>query len=320
MTIEEFIDTRPQNYGVGNVNLLISSSVVDPGFDNTPIPPYTLQGIAIPNFSKEGVDISSALREIVTLRFDFTEGQINTKVIGKQKKKEYFYYLIDPVVVNTYPTQIGPGGETEYRDSEFVFVPYVQTSFNNNDYNPLINNSEGSKVNDVTKKVDRNTSQNEPTNLEAILNGTAQRAEVQNCSYTKVGLIRGRYNGTKTTAAPTQTEFNKQKFTDLVNSRFIYGNEPALAFTKFKGSTHPKDAQTSTISNLPDRKTIDIYFKSELIGPASARTYTNFPQLYSFVYTLDGNNFIRVVNSKVFANEIEKTFTLNEDGQVIQVE
>lgn len=320
MTIEDFIDTRPQNYGVGNVNLLISSSVVNPGVDDTPIPPFTLQGIAIPNFSKEGVDISSALREISTLRFDFTEGQISTQIIGKQKKQEYFYYLIEPVNVTTYPTQIGPGGETEFTDSEFVFVPYVQTSFNNNDYNPLINNSEGSKANDITVRVDRNSSQNKPTNLKAIINGTGQKAEIQNCSYTKVGLINGRYNGTKTTAAPTQTEFNKQRFIDLVRSRFIYGNEPALAFTKFKGSIHPKDANTATIETLPDRNTINVYFKSELIGPPENRTYTNFPLLYSFIYTLEGNNFKRVVNSKVFANEIESTFTINEDGQVIQVE
>ena len=320
MTIEDFIETRPQNYGKGNINLLLSSSVVNPGIDDTPVPPFTLQGIAIPNISKEGVDISSALREIETLRFDFTEGQVTTTIIGKQKKKEYFYYLIDPINVNTYPSSIGPGGETEYKDSEVVFVPYVQTSFNNNDYNPLINNSEGSKRNDTTQRVDRTTSQNKPTNLLAILQGTAEPAEIQNCSYTKVGIIRGRYNGTKTTAAPTQTEFNKQRFTDLVVSRGIDGNEPALSFTTFKGSIHPVDAKTTTVQALADRKVVDVYFKAETALSGSSITYINFPQANSFIYTVDGNNFKRVVNSKVFAVENEDTFVLNEDGQVIRIE
>ena len=317
MTIEEFIETRPQNYGTGNVNLLLSSSVANLGVDDTPIPPFTIQGVAIPNISKEGVDISSALREIQTLRFDFTEGQVSTRIVGKQKKTGYFYYLVEPIQVDTYPTQIGPGGETEFRDSEFVFVPYVQTSFNNNDYNPLINNSEGSKVNSVAKQVDRNSSQSNPTNLSAILNGSAAAAEIQNCSYTKVGLITGRYNGTKSTSAPTQTEFHKQRFTDLITSRGIEGNEPALAFTTFKGSLHSLDSPNNIITSVIERKEQDLYFNSTLILSGSTFTYPNFPIVGSFVYKSDGNKKVRVVSQKIYGIEDGSIYTVTETGEVI---
>ena len=104
MTREEFIDTDPQRYGNGRVNLLISSSVVDPVNDLTPVPPYTLQGISLPDKSKNGVNIAAALREVDRLRFEFTEGQIDVDIIGRRKRAGYFYYLIEPVTVNSYTT------------------------------------------------------------------------------------------------------------------------------------------------------------------------------------------------------------------------
>ena len=45
MTLQEFIETRPQSYGRGNINLLYSSSVS--GSDDVPIPPFHIQGLFV---------------------------------------------------------------------------------------------------------------------------------------------------------------------------------------------------------------------------------------------------------------------------------
>jgi len=106
-------------------------------------------------------------------------------------------------------------------------------------------------LNSKVRKVDRQTSQFNPTNLTAILSGSAQFAEIQNCSYTKAGLINARYNGSKATSAgPIARVYNKEFFTTRINQEKIPGNEPALNLITFKASIHADDANTTVIKGL----------------------------------------------------------------------
>ena len=88
MTELEFISTSPLEYG-GNVNanLLISSSVVNPGVDNTPQAPFTLVGMTVPFQDDQETKLVSALKEIDELRFNFTGGVITTKIINRKTKR-----------------------------------------------------------------------------------------------------------------------------------------------------------------------------------------------------------------------------------------
>lgn len=324
MTREEFIETAPQKYGFGRVNLLISSSVADPVNDPTPVPPYQIQGISLPDRSKNGINISPALREVDRLRFEFTEGVIDVNIIGRRKQAEYFYYLIEPINVDTYPTAVGPSDEPIVEDSDFAFVPYVTTAFNNSDYNPLINNSEGSKLNDIVQVVDRFASQGTPTNLDAILALTAEQAEIQNCAYTKVGIINARYTGTKETAAKTITEYNKEKFTTAVSGSSLVGNEPALGFKSFEGSLHPTDATDAPIRSAAERETLTIYFNTALrfttppSGSSKVATwnYPNFPDTGNILYQSDGNKMKRIVNQRVYSTANDTIYDIDETGLV----
>lgn len=323
MTREEFIETAPQKYGFGRVNLLISSSVVDPINDPTPIPPYQIQGISLPNTSKNGINISPALREVDRLRFEFTEGVIDVNIIGRRKQKEYFYYLIEPLNVNTYPTDVGPSDEPIIEDSDFAFVPYVTTAFNNSDYNPLINNSEGSKLNDIVQVVDRFASQGTPTNLQAILATKAEPAEIQNCAYTKTGIINARYTGTKETNAKTITEYNKERFTSGVTRTGLVGNEPALGFKSFEGSLHPVDATDAPIRDAAERETLTVYFNTALrystpSGSAKVSTwnYPNFPDAGNILYQSEGNKMKRIVNQRVYSTANDTIYDIDETGLV----
>lgn len=324
MTLQDFIATRPQSYGSGNANLLYSSSVVNPGVDDTPVAPFHIQGLSIPFISKGGVNVSAALKEVDEFKFDFEGGQKTAKVTGRQKKTEYFYFTIEEIITNTLPTGIDAGGNTVYNDSQFVFLPYITTGFKNNDYNPLVNNSEISKLNDVRRVADKVTSQYIPTNLPAIIDGSAQYAQIQNCSYTKAGIINSRYNGSKATAAgPVAREYNKQKFSSRIQSSFIIGNEPSLSFKEFKGSLHAHDADITTVKNInqSDREITTVYFKSEISGSHPNKTFPDFPYSGSILY-IDGtgNRLVRLAERRIYSIDTGNVFTSNLDAGVISVD
>ena len=319
MTLEEFITTNPSSYGSSNINLFYSSSISG---SDTPIPPYTITGISIQDQIGSGLDISSALKNVNSLKFDFGGDRLTANILGRQKRTGYFFFKIDPLVTNSLPTTLDLAGNVIENDSEFVFVPYIQTSFNNNNYNPLINNSEDSKRNSITQQVDRNTSQANPTNLIALLAGNANPAEIQNCSYTKVGIISSRYVGTKTTPAGPVYNFNKDAFTATVVANTIAGNSPAASFKGFEGTVYPDDADTTAIKNinLSDRIVLEIFFDAQLTGTHPTKTFPNYPSTGNFVFLTDKNRFVRSVKSKIYSIDKDEVYTTDEFGGVILVE
>lgn len=318
MTLQEFIASRPQSYGTGNANLLYSSSVS--GSDSTPIAPFHLQGLTIPFTSQEGTNVAAAFKEVTEINFTYTTGTVTAKITGRQKRSEYFYFTFDEVVVNQLPTELG--GINTFENSEFVFVPYSTLEFNNNDYNPLMNNSEGSKRNAKVQKVDRFADAVNPTNFDAILSQSAEFAEIQNCSYTKTGIINGKYNGSKFTAAGSAYELNKDFLTSYVNNNSIAGNSPAQSVKGFKGSIHSSDADTNTIKNInqSDREIVRIFFNSEISGSHPAKSFPSFPNSGSYIFTEQGNDLVRTVGSKIFSIDKGEVFTTNELGGVTLVE
>ena len=321
MTIEEFKETDPNSYGQGNINLLFSSSVVDPGINNTPLPPFVIQGFSVPYVSKEGTDISSVLRQINEIRFQFVSSSVNATVTGKQKRTNYFYYTVEDFAVNELPTEIPNLGYVQ-DDTSLVLLPYSVNNFYNSDYNPTINNSEGSKLNRVAVKVDRFSSQTIPTNLDAIIAGTATPAEIQNCSYTKMGIISSRYIGGKSTGAGPSYERNKELRTAQVLANLVPGNRPALGFKKFDGSIHSADANTSTIKSIlqADRELAEIYFNVDRIKVSGSFEFPNFPYTSSFIYTEEGNRFVRLVNSKIYSIDKGEVYRTDEFGEVTLIE
>ena len=112
MTLQEFIETRPQSYGTGNINLLYSSSVS--GSNDIPIPPFHLQGLAVPFTSKEGTSIGAALKEVEKFRFEFVTGQVTAMITERQQKNSYYYFTFEEVVVNTLPSSVDAAGNTVY--------------------------------------------------------------------------------------------------------------------------------------------------------------------------------------------------------------
>jgi len=321
MTLQEFIETRPQSYGRGNINLLYSSSVS--GSDNTPIAPFVIEGISIPFVSLNGVNVSDALREVETFRFDYPTGQISATITGRQQKNEYYYYTFTPITTDTLPSTVDVQNNSLFESSSCVFVPFITQDFNNSDYNPTNNNSEGSKTSPSVKKVDRQTSQFNPTNLAAINAGTATVAEIQESFHTLTGVINGKYNGSKTTAAgPIAREYNKSTLTATVVANSVLANEPTKGLLTFKGSLHADDADTVAVKaiNNADREIVDVLFTSALSGSHPNKIFPNFPKVGNNIFTLDGNKAIGLVSRKIYAIDTDEVITTNNLGSVTTVE
>lgn len=318
MTITEFIETAPTKYGFGNANIIFSSSVDVFG---TAFAPYSIQGMTVPFIDKFNRGYETPLLSVNSLRFEFSGSFYTAKIIGKQKRDNYIYYQFEPFTVNYLPTSVDDNSLPLEEDSDFILIPYSSVNFNNSDYNPLLNNSEGSKPNSVAQVVDRQGDAANPTNLGALTGGTAVKAELQDCSYTKVGLINSRYNGSKATTAGPITEYNKERFVARVNSGAVPGYEPALGFKKFKGSIHPSDADTTAIKaiNQSDRELVDVYFNSTITGTHPNKLFPNFPIVGNFLYVDQGNRLIRSVGSKVYAVDTGQVFVTNELGSLTSI-
>lgn len=310
MTELEFISTNPANYGVGNANLLYSSSVTGP--DNIPVPPYLIQGLAIPFTTKDGVSVIAALKEVTKFKFTFVDSIVTATVREKKQQSGFYYYRLNPFFSQQLPESIDESGNTFEEDSLFTFIPYVAENFINSDYNPLINNSQGSILNSTRQVVDRTSDQAIPTNLAAILAGGAKPAEIQDSTYTAAGLANGRFKGTKLTSGS------------------VPGNDPALGLKSFKGLVFEIDADNTIIADSSAGESVEYYFNlRDSISRTGQlyrhnNTYTgSIPQLPSgnlpgsLIFEEQGNSFVRMVNKKIFAVESGFIYKTNEFGNVI---
>ena len=307
MTEQEFIQSNPADIsGPGYTNLLMSSSVVQPGVDETPLPPYHLQGMTIPYNTANNINIQTVLDQAEEFRFQYSGGTIRAKITARQRRKGYYFFRFEEVIINTLPTQINTVSGRQvpiFTDSNYIFIPYSTIPFFNNEYNPVIGNAIPAKLNSVALVVDRNSSQANPTNLQAIVAGGGQKAAIQNCSYTKIGIINARYNGTK------------------LNSGSIPGDDPALSLKEFEGSLHAFDASTITIKgiNKSDRDLKPIYFTPYLSGSHPNKQLSEFPAVNTYVYIEEKNKFRRIVNSKIYSTDKGVVYTSDELGKITLV-
>lgn len=324
MNLEEFINTNPNFYGNGNANLFYSSSIS--GSDNVPVAPFVIQGLSIPNTDLNSNNLVSPLKEVTKFKFDFGGQRIEATITGRQKKNDYTFFSINPISVNQLPPEDGFGSQIE-NESEFVFNPYFESGYFNNDYNPLQGNSNFLLRNSATMVVDRQASQIKPGNLDALIAGTAERAEIVDSFNTTAGLISGRHIGSKTTSAGAKIDISaisssKESFTRAVLANAGRNVEPAIVFKSFEGSTHPEDAISSTIKTLADRDKINIFFKEYRTIISGTLQYPNFPIVGSTVFLdrEDSKELRKAANAKLYSIQTDQVFVTNEAGIVRAIE
>jgi len=324
MNLEEFINTNPNFYGNGNANLFYSSSIS--GSDDVPVAPFVIQGISIPNTDLNSNNLISPLKEVSKFKFDFGGQRIEATITGRQKKNDYTFFSINPITVNNLPAEDGFGSRIE-DSSEFVFNPYFESGYFNNDYNPLQGNSNLLLRNSATMVVDRQASQITPGNLDALIAGTAERAEIVDSFNTTAGLISGRHIGSKTTSAGAKVDISavsssKESFTAAVIANSGKNIEPAIVFKSFEGSSHAEDAITSTIKDLADREKINIFFKEYRATISGTLQYPNFPAVGSTIFLDrdDSKELRKAAKGKLYSIQTNQVFVTDEAGLVTSIE
>lgn len=198
-----------------------------------------IPGIALSVFSKPSEtstvseNISEVLEQVERLYFEFPAGQpiiVNVTDRGEYADEDgrYFYYLqITPITIGTELDQ------TEVQNVRINFYPYIKgQTFYNSEYNATQNNVNDQRRSTLLQISDRNSMSIEPSNLTAILNDFATKAEIPDSNYTSTGWVNARYDGVESTGRE-------------------YGGIPsALTGTTFRGSYHSVSLPSASILAL----------------------------------------------------------------------
>lgn len=132
----------------------------------------------------------------------------NVKSIYIQHANGFYKYQVNKIIVDPVDSdafyltikQEHNTAPTGSASSPTVFTPYIAGKFNYSDFDVLQGNATEENLSNKFLAVDRNNSQLNPTNLDAINNRTAGFAEVQESNY-EVNSYKGiRYDGSTHTA------------------------------------------------------------------------------------------------------------------------
>jgi hypothetical protein len=299
---------------------------------NSFFPPYKITGITIPFSSANNVSLEATLKQIQALKFTIATEKVTVPIKTISRLNGYFYLQTEPIEISNIPASNDSQGTPADFNVEFTFLNYLADNFENNDFNVLQGNAFTVLTNKSAYQVDRNTDSANPSNLGSLVSETATLAEINYSNYTTTGWTNARYSGTK-------------------NNARIKRDNPAQTYINFEGTLHPLDSNNETIlaAGQGDKDLNKLYFNveetprvfsteiySEKLGDhyTSVRTGPyyipgSFPEVRSIkdgvtitsgslIYREDGNQFIRVVSSKVHATDKGTVYTTDEFGVAIE--
>ena len=344
MTESDFIKRSPNITGFNhtNINLLISCSM-DPEYPaagdfQLPVAGTDLyiEGVTIPTTWNDAVFLTATLQDISTLRLSINGEYVSIPVIERQRRMTsggtsiyYFLRTEKTFIGTTLPTDYyivtGSTGVYTYEyttpSAETIFIPFFPQAFGSNNYNPLINNFDNivkSTSRQIIDNSSRFSSSSLPSNYLAIINQSAQPAEIPDSNYSKVGTVNGRYAGS------------------ITNDNGIIGNDPALGVKSFRGSIY--DANSNNIAILVDPSPVIETIFYNVNTPPIAHYLTasydfqtpTFPSPYGMLYLIDGvyqiggnllfkdngNLLTRIPNAKVIAIDNSIIFTTDQQGHI----
>ena len=143
--------------------------------------------------------------------------------------------------------------------SSFILEPYLPANFNYTDCDVLMNNASQNDISNVVQEVLYDAGSVIPSNIEQIISGTAQRAEVNDYLYTAAANTLPRYSGVRTTSpgfnlSPSLNGFTTTQLSNLGSNDIVGVGQPNVENTTtyfayfsslksnnpiFKGTTSP---------------------------------------------------------------------------------
>lgn len=280
-------------------------------------------GLAVSVFSKASEtatvseNITEVLEQVERIYFEFAGESVIAEVLDKGEYTDIFqrvfYYLqIDPIIFNSILTQ------TEVENIRINFYPYIKgQSFYNSDYNATQNSVNDQKKSRFLQVADRSRLNTDPSNLEAILNDFAVKAEIPDSNYTLTGWVNARYKGVESTG-------------------LTYGGIPsAVTGAGFRASYHPKSLSAAAIRDLPSEdKVVKTYIHTGNtrlptfeINPASVKILSPPPittaslsieyQVYPLNSTIAKNNLLFITGSA--GSEVVRIVDYDLEDKVLDI-
>ena len=199
--VDTYLKTAPANQGL-DVRYL--------EFFNLGGNTYTFLDAKISKSSANGLNLTGTLENITSFKI---QGEV-FPVDYVESRIGYYYVKLKQV---TAPSLL-----VNSLDDQVEFSGFTDFGFFSSDYNALLGNAD--KVNTATKlqKVDFGTGMI-PTNIDAIRNGTAEKADIQEYLHNSFGMRSGRYLGKQMEGK----EYNKYYIGDK-----SYGNSPVIDHTR----------------------------------------------------------------------------------------
>jgi hypothetical protein len=269
----------------GDITLWWNATFVGAGEIKTNAWDYSIEAVKIFKISSNGIDNSNYLGQLTNIDVDTntwtifsfgsdflstTTKNIRCKVLGIAEYPDFFLYYVAPFGNIRLESNSGsPNGISISGQSNIstALTPYVLSSFNVSDCNVVLNNAPLNRISNRYYDVDYSSNAVTAVNEEAILNGTAPKAEVQNSNYTSFRQISPRYLGTKNTSpALNKTTNNGLPSIEHTTPYFLYspgGNYNTIAdrsgsglyFIGFMvdelGNTYePQESESAYLPNL----------------------------------------------------------------------
>lgn len=193
--------------------------------------------------------IESVLEQVETIEFTYVGNEyilnINSTTLYNATFP-FYYFIIDPVYIDNIFDANVIGVDNPALITNVTFTPYLaDLDFGFSDSNPLISNASEQRESTRIMESDRLETTVLPSNIEAILGETADRANVQDSLYYDTGWSRARYRGSKTST--------------LDNA----GIEPALAGRSFKGEQFSVDTTQDYICQSDNRLQQEFFHDGE---------------------------------------------------------
>ena len=205
---------------------------------------------------------------------------------------------------------LNPGAFPVTTTENVVVTPYVITRFDNSDYNALFNNADAVANSARVQKVDYSIGALTPLNLEALRNGIADEANLQEYVYESFAFNSSRYKGRQLNGAKFNeyTEGDKSYGTTAVaenkSTYFSYFNEITDIGPELNGNVNVDirylvDDTGTYLDILPDSEEFKILQQVYREGGISKITLDSGN--YSGVYmgSLSGTHIVKKVGQRV---------------------
>ena len=256
-----------------------------------------LRYIRFRNTLTGGVDIYTSVLELEKIKiggveYPFLNKTVNTSTTVLTLGDPGTGLALSPASYPTTPTTV-----------QVILQPYLPSTFENSDYNPLLNNATTVANSAKLRKVDYSNGILVASNIASLRDNTADLADVQEYLYNSSGMVSSRYIGRQLVGEQLNV-FNKA--TDK-----SYGSTPVVEQTIPYFGTFSQMSTTEDIKSVVEVTVPYVTFQDGEVY--SSNTNTNIKNDIPYIFTEDK---IATVSFKTNTSGSRKVLALNGEYRI----